>query len=781
MSDAFGLTSGRPADNALGLTSIPAPTNLRPDFAHMIKDGMLPPGTRVNSQGMPYSSLLDTSPPPAVGKPVWRQPADPSAQGAPPPLQAGDGALDMPPQLRDYVQRNMAIEGSGKDPRSSAVGGFINSTWLSLMRSRFPGRVAGMDDGQILALRSDPNLRALATAAYAAENAPILRAAGQEVTPFTMRLSHLLGPRGAVKLLSAPKDAPVDQVLSKEAIDANPSILAGTTAGGALELINAQWSGAKPDLLRMRETAFGAFNEQARARLDQWQGERARLGRNYEAALAEAKDLRSAARAALGKWMDESERPPQNMHETWKQWSGIASAFALLGGIFGRNHSAALASAGVMLQAANSADASAYDKAYGQWKDHLDRGLKLVELLNQDARSIIEDARKPYEDKLTELSTLSTAYNLNEKLDPESVYNQQKQLEMAKALQGLIEAQNETGAIKDLMDKAQAANPKMTRGEAYAAAKAQLRAGSGGWVVMTDPVNKDASGNPIQYRYNPNTGQATTLNNEPYQPGGAQKLSARADSAQAPVDPRQVDFVAKGIAEYRMAPLSGWAMNKPFGQAVMARVLEMNPEYNAAEYRARYIGETRFTTGKQGDTIRSFGTSIDHLETMQEAADALANGNVQALNRAKNKIAAQFGYEGPVDFNFVKSIVGAEVSKAIIGGVGTLTDREELQRGFDLMNSPQQAAGVIRMAKLLMAGQLKNLRHQAVSIGWDDDRFNQQLSPLARSALEEVERRGRTAPAPAGDVPLVTDQAGYDALPSGAKFRSPDGKIREKP
>lgn len=45
------------------------------------------------------------------------------------------------------------------------------------------------------------------------------------------------------------------------------------------------------------------------------------------------------------------------------------------------------------------------------------------------------------------------------------------------------------------------------------------------WQVLTDPTKKDAAGNPVQYRYNPETGQSTTLDaSTPYKPGGAQRI-----------------------------------------------------------------------------------------------------------------------------------------------------------------------------------------------------------------------------------------------------------------
>jgi hypothetical protein len=232
-------------------------------------------------------------------------------------------------------------------------------------------------------------------------------------------------------------------------------------------------------------------------------------------------------------------------------------------------------------------------------------------------------------------------------------------------------------------------------------------------------------------RANPATGQVEPVD----LPAGAAKMGT---GAQAAPKPETVDFVANGIAKYDMAPLSGWAMRSPFGQQVMAKVFQVNPEYDQTRYNAKTRGNIAFTSGRQGDAIRSFSVAIDHLATMEDAANALATGDVQALNRAQNMISRELGYEGPVDFNFTKSIVGAEVSKAVIGGVGALKDREELRTAFDAANSPEQLAGVARQAKRLMAGQLGGYRRQAGSAGFSEADFEKSLSPRAKAEIEAL-------------------------------------------
>ncbi len=143
--------------------------------------------------------------------------------------------------------RIMQVEGAGKDPRSSAVGGFIDSTWLGLMRQAHP-ELADRSDADVLALRADRGLRQEMTAAYRQQNTAALSRAGVEPNAGNLYLAHFLGPAGAIAVAKAPPGAPVDRVLAaavgddmaRKMIDANPTILRGQTAGSV-----ASWSAGK--------------------------------------------------------------------------------------------------------------------------------------------------------------------------------------------------------------------------------------------------------------------------------------------------------------------------------------------------------------------------------------------------------------------------------------------------------------------------------------------------------------------------------------------------------
>lgn len=79
-----------------------------------------------------------------------------------------------------------------------------------------------------------------------------------------------------------------------------------------------------------------------------------------------------------------------------------------------------------------------------------------------------------------------------------------------------------------------------------------------GWTIVTDPGHLDDKGNPIQYRSNPRTGEATTLDMQPYTPTGAQKLTGP-ETAGAAAN-RDNDAVANGriatAEKERGSPLS---------------------------------------------------------------------------------------------------------------------------------------------------------------------------------------------------------------------------------
>lgn len=223
--------------------------------------------------------------------------------------------------------------------------------------------------------------------------------------------------------------------------------------------------------------------------------------------------------------------------------------------------------------------------------------------------------------------------------------------------------------------------------------------------------------------------------------------------------------MAQAIAAGKLPPLSGFALNKPGGRAVMGRVMQINPDYSGQDYGVSLNSEKKFTTGKQGDAVRSFNTSLAHLDTLDQLSDALKNGNMQMINKLGNAYATQTGGTAPTNFAAAKQIVGDEIVKAIVGSGGGVADREHAAKILDAANSPDQLKGVIGTYKELMRGQLKGLRQQYEAGGGKN--FDKFLSPAGKSAEG------------AGPVHIGGD-ADYAKLPAGSQYIGPDGVLRMK-
>lgn len=753
----------------------------------------------------PVPTAAPAPPPPGPG-------GAPALSGAPPSNPeikpaAGAPSPEVMEQANGYIQRTMAIEGSGKDPNSSAVGGFIDGTWRDLVRKNVP-ELAGLPDDQVLAARADPVLRARMVAAYAKDNAAVLQQAGFAPDAAKLRMAHWFGPEGATRILKAEPGTSIDKLFPPNVIAANP-ILNGKTAGDVVDIVHKQMSAPTMREVANRESpalkeAYEAYEADAKRTAEQHhtkiesimaQANKATPGsKERNEAIAE---LRREERKYKEEYDQISKSPPvMKPVDALANFGSIGTIVALIGGLFVRNHmTAALGAAGMAMQAINENNHDKFLSEYKTWGHQSTAAINMVRLHNEEIRSLLDDGRMAESEKMGRLGIMLQGLGMDRQADMirlgahKEVLSDLTKFALAEKSASRVVLDNKVAMAGMLEAHYLAQNPSMNPVEAKQ--KAQVAAGllpkesaAEKPQIFTDPSQKDERGVPIQYTMiigKPET--AKTLEGQPFSPKGAQRVGT---SSQSAPDPTAVENVAKAISELRMGPLTGQGIRTPWGQAVMNRVQELKPGYDAAEWAARVRGEIGFTAGKEAGAIRSFGVALDHLETMREAGEALKNGDVQTINRVRNRIRQEFGHEGPVDFNFIKSIVGGEVSKAVIGGVGALTDREELRQGFDAANSPEQMTGVIKMAKKLMAGQLEGYRQQARGIGWSDEKFDSHLGEVAKKELGEV-TRGRAggatpaaAPGAANSPPKVSNQAEYDALPIGSPYTAPDGKLLVK-
>jgi hypothetical protein len=203
-------------------------------------------------------------------------------------------------------------------------------------------------------------------------------------------------------------------------------------------------------------------------------------------------------------------------------------------------------------------------------------------------------------------------------------------------------------------------------------------------------------------------------------------------SALVAAQPDQQASIAQMIANYQMAPLSAAALRSSSGQAIMAQVNQLNPNYDATQFSSKAKAMNSFSTGAEGKSVKSFNVALSHLDTLGQAANALGNGDINGVNKVANAISSWTGSTAPTDFNAIKGIVGDEVTKAILGSGGALADREEAKATINAANSPAQLQSVIRKYQSLMAGQLAGLRTQYENTTGRQD-FEKKLEPRALS------------------------------------------------
>ena len=227
----------------------------------------------------------------------------------------------------------------------------------------------------------------------------------------------------------------------------------------------------------------------------------------------------------------------------------------------------------------------------------------------------------------------------------------------------------------------------------------------------------------------------------------------------APADP-EVQSMAQSFATYQTAPPTAQSIGRyPMIAQAWAQAQKINPQVSSADYPAIVQSIKNFDTGTQGNAVRSLDVGIQHLDVLSQAADALKNGNVQALNSMSQTFSEQFGSPVPTNFDVTKQLVGDEIAKAIVGGPTAQADREKAQDILSRVNSPAQLTQAIGQIKNLMGGQLVGLRQQFTSsTGAPASAFDAKLLPTTLQQLNSASAQSGASP---GTPAVGTVEQGY--------------------
>lgn len=175
--------------------------------------------------------------------------------------------------------------------------------------------------------------------------------------------------------------------------------------------------------------------------------------------------------------------------------------------------------------------------------------------------------------------------------------------------------------------------------------------------------------------------------------------------------PPGVAATVKQIAEGR-GSLTSLSTKGGHREAILAMVNQYKPDFDAKDYGTESTGEKAFTSGKQGNSIRSFNTGLLHLDTLAELGSALKNNDLNVFNKVANQISSEWGGAAVTNFEGAKQMVADEVVKAIVGSGGGVSDREAAAKTISAARSPEQLLGIIDTYKKLFNGQIEGLQKQ---------------------------------------------------------------------
>lgn len=215
-----------------------------------------------------------------------------------------------------------------------------------------------------------------------------------------------------------------------------------------------------------------------------------------------------------------------------------------------------------------------------------------------------------------------------------------------------------------------------------------------------------------------------------------------------------IESNAQMIANYQMPPPTQRAGETPMGIMVMHRVQQLNPTYDGTRFAERSGAMKAWGYGNRGTELRSKNVALDHIDALQNAAQALQNGRLPVFNAIANSLATMTGHAPPTTFAALKSLVADEVTKGAIGTAGGVGDRAKVDAAISAASSPEQLAGLIYGWKGLIGDQIGALRRQFMSdTGLGSDAFDAKLSTRAQQILRIYQQQGQTGAAGMGGIP----------------------------
>lgn len=205
----------------------------------------------------------------------------------------------------------------------------------------------------------------------------------------------------------------------------------------------------------------------------------------------------------------------------------------------------------------------------------------------------------------------------------------------------------------------------------------------------------------------------------------------------APLTDESQEKLAQGVANYTIDPKTLSVKDRA---AVLERAMALNPDYQQGDFGNRNLALRNWVNpnGTGAKQIAAFTTVAQHLDTLQELADAQTKGDIPRINSMINSFRTNLGYPEVTNFDTARQAVAAEVVKAITGTAGALADRQEAERALAAAASPDQVRGAVDTLKKLIGGRIETSRSLfTAGTGRSADEFNRLLPEGVRESFSK--------------------------------------------
>lgn len=136
--------------------------------------------------------------------------------------------------------------------------------------------------------------------------------------------------------------------------------------------------------------------------------------------------------------------------------------------------------------------------------------------------------------------------------------------------------------------------------------------------------------------------------------------------------------------------------------------------YTAPQYTPEQIAGQQMAknTGQITKPLTAFYTAVQHLTLLSSLANDLNNGNVQVVNKAKQRWAQETGQPAPVNFQAAVNAMSGEVAAALKASGATDEEIRNVGRTFSRAQSPAQLQGAISTYRNILGSKAQQLQKQ---------------------------------------------------------------------